>query len=1062
MLYKEPLKLANKFFRNRQYAESIVFYEAAINLEPKLSSIYKFNLDFSNRRLQNLESDGHSQVVDLMPIRDLLQLPKKNQWKSLGGDPFYLLDQDLINKLTTQWCLIQFKIISELEKNNAKLYIDYGGDFNEDDSISIAYESEILISRIVSFKKPVKSLRFDPLEQIGFFEIQLLSISEISTEAAKSIMVSKLISTSEFGESSVEYLNNVTAECKADNVRLMDGLFNRYIESYKPDRDLLYQKWINDFEKPSMPSAEMISDVLKKMHEKPLISVVMPVFNPPEKYLRACLNSVINQTYPHWELCIADDNSTKPYVRRVLKEYEKLDKRIRVEYRSTNGNISLASNSALALTTGDFVALVDHDDMLSTNALYYVASAINQLPAVQIIYSDEDKVDEQGGRFDPHFKSDWNPDLFYSQNYVSHLGVYKRDLLQKINGFRVNFEGSQDQDLLLRCLPHTDYKNIHHIPKILYHWRALKGSTALGASEKSYTTQAGIRALQDYFKAIERPDVMVVQGQIPNTYRLHWPVPSPQPMVSLIIPTRDKKDVTELAVMSILNKTSYRNYEIIIIDNGSVELETLTWFNEIQKNERIRVLRYEKTFNFSAINNFGVQFAKGSIIGLVNNDVEVISPEWLTEMVSHAIRPEIGCVGAKLYYGNNTIQHAGVILGIGGVAGHSHKYFNRADYGYFSRLCLVQSLSAVTAACLIVRKEIYIEVGGLDEKNLTVAFNDVDFCIRVIERGYRNLWTPFAELYHHESVSRGVENSPEKVFRFNSEVSYMKDKWAKRLSNDPFYNPNLTTQNETFEIGVGESAIADITVGIAVITYKRPLSLKCCLESIFSHPTGNAEVVVFDDCSLDDSVKIAGNYAKYVSSQKNTGVIGNKNRAIYYFTEISKKDVIILIEDDVIIKSGNWLELWVLAAIKYGHMNFSAPWFENESLRDFYISGGGTLENPAVYKIVTGQCTSFLTSKIKENVGYLNPLFKGFGFGHVEWTNRFIANNLGGYSKEKVNYYYCISGGIEAIETASFKNDAEINSNEKVYEKLNSEDVFNFVEFPWTDDSSKDDFLKSF
>lgn len=1061
MLYKEPLKLANKFFRNKQYAESVEFYQSAINLEPKLSSIYKFNLDFAHRRLQNSECSDQSLVVGLVPISDLIQVDIKNKWKSTGGDPAYLIDQDQINKLTTQWCFIQLKIISKSEKNNAKIYFDYGNDFNEGDSIEIAYRSEILISRVVRLKQPLKAMRFDPMEQMGLFEIQLLSISEISKEAAKSMMISRLIATSELKEPSNEYLNNVMVEFKADDVKLMNGLFDRYIKSFKPNRNLIYQEWIDVIEKPSISSAEIISDVLKKMHEKPLISVVMPVYNPPEIYLRACLNSVVNQTYPHWELCIADDNSTEPHVKRVLKEYEKLDERIRVQYRSENGNISLASNSALALATGDYVALLDHDDMLSIHAFYYVAGAINQLPEVQIIYSDEDKVDEQGDRFDPHFKSDWNPDLFYSQNYVSHLGVYKRDMLQKINGFRVNFEGSQDQDLLLRCLPHTDYKNIHHIPKVLYHWRALKGSTALGAGEKSYTTQAGIRALQDYFKEIERPDVKVYEGKLPNTYRLHWPIPLPQPMVSLIIPTRDKKDITELAVLSILNKTSYRNYEIIIIDNGSVELETLTWFNEIQKDERIRVIHYDKPFNYSALNNFGVQFAKGSILGLVNNDVEVISPEWLTEMVSHALRPEIGCVGAKLYFGNDTIQHAGVILGIGGVAGHSHKYVNRADYGYFSRLCLVQSVSAVTAACLIMRKEIYIEVGGLDEKNLIVAFNDVDLCMKVIDYGYRNLWTPFAELYHHESISRGVEDSPEKVLRFNSEVSHMKAKWGKRLTNDPFYNPNLTLKSEGFELRSKEMMI-DITVGIAVITHKRPLDLKRCLESILSYPTLNAEIVVFDDCSLDETVRIAGNYAKVISQRRNVGVVVNKNSAIYYFTEISKKDVIILIEDDVTVNSGNWLELWVSAAIKYGHVNFAAPWFESNSLNSEYVSGGGTVDDPAVYKVVTGQCTSFLASKIKKDVGYMNPLFKGFGYGHVEWTNRFVKNNLGGYVVENQIYYYAIRGGIETVENKSNKNIGELNANSAVYEKLIFEGANNFIKFPWTDDSSKDEFLKSF
>ena len=801
MLYRKALHVANQLFKNKRYEESIVFYEAAINLEQELCEVYSFNVDFSRRRALDLWGIDKTRVIALNSINQLIPHDVENKWMSLGEDPFYFFDKEIVHKLKSSWVVLQFKIKTSLEKNKAKLYFDYGKDFTEDESITIEFNSEVLVSRVIRIRESLINIRFDPIEAIGEFHLQLLTVDEIDEDTAKSLMISRLLAMSEEKETTDTYINRLIAKCESEGTPLIERTTDLYLASYKADQNVSYRVWIEKIEKPSIPTDMIIAQTIEKFHKKPKISVIVPVYNTPEEFLGACIDSVINQTYRNWELCIADDKSSKSHVKKILEKYEKLDNRIRIVYRNENGNISRASNSALEMATGDFIALLDHDDLLASNALYHVVESINKHPSAQIIYSDEDKVDENGQRFDPHFKSDWNLDLFYSQNYVSHLGVYKAEILKKIKGFRVGFEGSQDQDLLLRCLPHTNPENIIHIAKILYHWRALKGSTALAAGEKNYTTEAGIKALKDHFDESNRQDVIIVEGQVPNTYRVHWPVPPSQPLVSLIIPTRDKKEITELAVTSIINKTTYENYEIIIIDNGSVEQETLAWFKEIQKNVRISVLRYDKPFNYSAINNFGVRHAKGTILGLINNDVEVISPEWLTEMVSHAIRPDIGCVGAKLYFGNNTIQHAGVILGIGGVAGHSHKYFNRADYGYFSRLCLTQSLSAVTAACLIVRKEIFEKVGGLDEENLTVAFNDVDFCLKVSEKGYRNLWSPYAELFHHESISRGSEDSPEKISRFNLEVSYMKKKWGKLLRIDPYYNKNLTLVHENFQLG---------------------------------------------------------------------------------------------------------------------------------------------------------------------------------------------------------------------------------------------------------------------
>jgi glycosyltransferase involved in cell wall biosynthesis len=567
-----------------------------------------------------------------------------------------------------------------------------------------------------------------------------------------------------------------------------------------------YSYWVQKYDTLSDEERSAYKKQVNTWTQKPLISVVMPTYNSPLPFLRQAIESLEVQIYPHWELCIADDCSTQAEVRQLLKEKCALDARIKVCFREQNGHISAASNSALELVSGDWVALFDHDDLLTEDALFFVARHIIKHPEAQIIYSDEDKINESGERFSPHFKSDWNPELFFTQNYLSHLGVYRTALLRQIGGFRVGLEGSQDHDLALRCLPHIEGSSIHHIPKVLYHWRAISGSTALNASAKSYADDARHKALEDYFESMGTP-VTVSPGLIANTAKIHYIIPEPPPLVSLLIPTRDRLELIETCVRSILDKTTYPNFEIIILDNASVEPPTLAFFQTIQNEDpRVSIVRDDRPFNFSAINNLGAQRAKGSILGLINNDIEVIRPEWLTEMVSHTIQKGVGCVGAKLYYPNDTLQHAGVILGIKGVANHSHSKQSKHHDGYFGRLRVPQVLSAVTAACLLVKNEIFLEVGGMNEKDLSVAFNDIDFCLKVRAQGYRNVWTPYAELYHHESLSRGTEDTPEKKARFEREVAYMKDHWGAALLEDPYYNPNLTLDDEDFSLAWGPRA----------------------------------------------------------------------------------------------------------------------------------------------------------------------------------------------------------------------------------------------------------------
>ncbi|VVU51314.1 glycosyl transferase family 2 [Burkholderia anthina] len=739
----------------------------------------------------------------LVPNETIGRFPgNEYSWVSENNDPWFRVVSDNKN-IKKGWHRIDLLQYSKVKRGVAKFYFDFGDGFNETDSVRLPYMSGVTASRIVYLRLLPISVRFDPLESVSAFSIDRLNITAIGEEVAKKESVEKIC---EHGDaykdrSSDDVWRDAVVSAKKDGQDPLLKLYEIYDSVHFYGQESAdYSDWIQRNE-DGIFDVNLIAKRQQEFAWNPVISIVMPTYNTSRQMLSAAIESVLRQSYPNWQLCIADDASTDSITRDVLLHYEKLDSRINIVFREENGHISAASNSALDLANGDFVALLDHDDEFAQHALHYVVDCLNRSPDAKIIYTDEDKIDVNGNRSEPHFKSDWNPDLFLSQNYVSHLGVYRRDIIEKIGGFRRGVEGSQDQDLLLRCLPLVRDCEIHHIPLVLYHWRSVEGSTAKSAAGKSYTTDAGVKSLRDYFDLLNRPDIQVEEGLVANTYRVRYPIPNPAPLVSLIIPTRDHVDLLKTCIQSIVDKSDYTNFEIIILDNGSVEPETISYFDEIQRAEpRVRVLPYHHPFNYSAINNFGVMHAEGDVIGLINNDVEVINPGWLSEMVSNVCRPEIGCVGAKLYYSDNTIQHAGVIVGLGGVAGHSHKYFPRDASGYFHRLKVAQNLSAVTAACLLVRKSVFLEVGGLEEDALKVAFNDVDFCLKVRKAGYRNLWTPYAELYHYESKSRGSEDTPEKIARFASEINFMQGKWNDYLAIDPYYSQNLTLSREDFSI----------------------------------------------------------------------------------------------------------------------------------------------------------------------------------------------------------------------------------------------------------------------
>jgi glycosyltransferase involved in cell wall biosynthesis len=559
-----------------------------------------------------------------------------------------------------------------------------------------------------------------------------------------------------------------------------------------------YKKWIKTHS-PSKLHLEIFAAKVDDFAYKPLISVLMPTFNTPKTYLEKAIESVRRQVYPKWELCVVDDASTFAHVWETITHYKRLDARIKATRQTENGHICRASNVALTMCTGEYVALLDHDDMLSPDALYHVVELLNRHPETDMIYSDEDKIDSRGGRHTPYFKPDWCPDSFLSRMYTCHLGVYRRSLIEKIGGFRVGYEGSQDYDLVLRLTELT--QRIRHIPKILYHWRIHPNSTAASIEAKPYALAAAKKSLSEALQRRKEPGRVLAFSKSPY-FIIRYEI-TRKGKVSILIPTRDQSEVLQKCLDSIFRNSSYSDFEVIVIDNGSIEdssLETFAqWKN--QEPERIRCIRMDAPFNYSKLNNYGVRASQGEYLLFLNDDTEVISSDWIEAMIEQSQRPSIGAVGAKLLYPNDTIQHGGIVAGMTGVAGHGHRGFPYASSGYFNHLMTVNNYSAVTGACLMCRRDAYDAVGGFNEE-LQVSFNDVDFCFKLLKAGTQNVWLPHVVLYHHESRSRGPEDTLEKRLRLQKESDYMFKRWGHIIESDPCYNPNLTRRSEDYKISI--------------------------------------------------------------------------------------------------------------------------------------------------------------------------------------------------------------------------------------------------------------------
>ena len=746
--------------------------------------------------------------LSLRPIHHLEPLPgatRGQRWAAVGVDPQFSVTHPGGREFRAGWYLLDAEIhVGEGFFDNPCLYPDYGAGTGDATRINFApsVHGEGRIRTIVRFDHDVRALRFDPSTAPCNFEVAGMALRPLGKLRAAAGMLRRLVARLWRDRSLLPFVwRDAIASLRKGGLREFgDWLYQMHEERARSGVvSLDYSAWIERFDRLSDADVQQAGQRLRKFAHRPLISVLVPVYNTPEAYLRRCIDSVRAQIYPDWELCLADDASTAGHVATILEEYAALDPRIRFVRRERNGHISEASNSALALAKGEYVALLDHDDELSAHALYFVAKAVNENPGVQLLYSDEDKLDPSGTRFDPYFKPDWNPELFLSHNLICHLGVYRTDLVRAVGGFRRGYEGSQDHDLGLRCVARLKPAEIAHIPHVLYHWRAIEGSTALSGSAKEYAEDAGKRAIEEHLDAVGDAGASVAREI--GGYRVRYAVPSDPPKVSLIVPTRDRVDLLRTCIESISALTRYPNYEIVVVDNQSSEPETIEYLGALGARGNVRVLRYDAPFNYSRMNNTAVRQTDGGVVGLVNNDIEVIHGDWLDEMVGHAVRPHTGAVGAMLYYPDDRIQHAGVIIGLGGVAGHAYVGMPRGFPGQQHRAHLTQNLTAVTAACLVVRRSVFEEVGGLDE-TLEVAFNDVDFCLRIAQHGYYNVWTPWAELYHHESATRGYEDNPAKKARFESEVQRMVARWGSALRWDPAYNPNLGLEGHDFPLAI--------------------------------------------------------------------------------------------------------------------------------------------------------------------------------------------------------------------------------------------------------------------
>ncbi|MFR3529882.1 MAG: glycosyltransferase family 2 protein [Lachnospiraceae bacterium] len=585
-------------------------------------------------------------------------------------------------------------------------------------------------------------------------------------------------------------LNVLKRENKVRNLQVLKSRgVGGFVDFVKEEIYTESEKYAYWWKKNQATAKELKEQTAHRFAYEPKISIVIPLFNTPEKYLKELIDSVVAQSYGNWELCLAD-GSTSPKTGAYIKKHYNSEGRI--VYRKIEENLGISGNTnfAISMGTGEFIMFCDHDDVVAPNALYEMVKVINEKPKTDIVYTDEDLINSDGTvHSSPRFKPDFNFDFLRSINYICHIFLVRKSLIDRVGMLRKEFDGAQDYDFILRCCEQTEH--IAHVPKVLYHWRAHDNSTAGNPESKQYAVDAGKRALEEHYRRMGYEAVVENTG-IFIVYRTIMKVQG-NPKVSVIILNKDHREDLEKCVVSIEEKTDYPNYEIIVVENNSELPETFAFYEELQRRySNVKVVTWDGPFNYSAINNYGAEYATGDYYLMLNNDIEVISPGWMSEMLGYCQREDVGIVGAKLYYSDDTVQHAGVVVGVGGFAGHVLTRFRKGETGYFGRLVTIQDTSAVTAACLMIKKSIYQLIGGFDEE-FVVALNDIDLCLKVRALGQLVVFNPYAELYHYESKSRGFEDTPEKKARFKKEIKRFREKWGEILSKgDPYYNPNLT------------------------------------------------------------------------------------------------------------------------------------------------------------------------------------------------------------------------------------------------------------------------------
>ncbi len=728
-------------------------------------------------------------MAHLIPVSDIeISKVSRGEFKSTGNRPAFKVIFEGKN-IQAGWYYLEGAIVLHNGNRTAsvQVFLQDGGCFGY--SILIPSNKRGTVREIIWLPDGVSRLEWVPTSEHGYFCQRAFLLHHITPLESIARRIYRVLFES-FRRRTIlfEFRQGFNLKGPSDLQAAYQHAVSLRLRNSQGDR---YNAYLSDEAEHRRCTESKLKSEFKLIHGRLLVSILMHVSSPASPSLLESVESMMAQSWCDLQFILVGRADPADLI--MIEKRVQQRRAIKVFSYVIESDSAESLNKAIEASQSEFVLVVEQHAKLATHAVAMLVRELLMRPNAYLVYADHDRFDENRGRFDPHFKPDWNPDLLLSQDYIGYSAIFRRRRILEVGGFRTGFKGSELFDLVLRYTEGLSAESVRHVPEILFHGK----QEANGASHRADTHLSQKRAVADRVRC---QGGVVEDGLASGLFRVKFPLPSPQPLVSIIIPTRDKLSFLRACVSSVIGKTAYDNWELLVVDNGSQELATKAYLDELRKMEQVRVLEFNGEFNYSSMNNFAVGYARGEVLALLNNDVEIISESWLAEMVAHAVRPSVGAVGAKLLYSDGSVQHAGVILGIGGVAGHAFKYLEDGDHGYCNRANSVQNLSAVTGACLVVEKALYAKVGGLNEVDLKVAFNDVDFCLKLSALGFRNVYTPYAKLYHHESISRGQNDSPEKRAVFAREASYMKQKWGPWIERDPAYNPNLSLQREDFSM----------------------------------------------------------------------------------------------------------------------------------------------------------------------------------------------------------------------------------------------------------------------